>query len=372
MRLTSALASLCLFLSVASAHRGAYERRNYDSSPALAYREEDFDLSSRDILYNDELSERALFDDDELYERTFDDELPARNLLYEDDISERDFLEDSYDLAERDYFDEEELSSRFIDYDDLEVRVKNPKPNKKHTIRANQAKAKPGYQRQNKADRSKQWAAKDQQRTKTKATNRLDTFKNGAAARSGRPWQANKNGKRADINKAKKAAGAQRAEEARNKTPGKRARQIQGRINRNPRAQRTHNPQKVHWDGTAVQQLDRLGLKGKDRKRVKKFHTNTVKNYMTGINKGRKPADQAVSGRIFNLVHKQTSPHDKKMHVTGKVMKAGGAPIAPPYKPKNGQDPQYHHMYTKHDSAKRLPTALKKAVADRKGNYQRI
>ncbi|TFK23342.1 hypothetical protein FA15DRAFT_670538 [Coprinopsis marcescibilis] len=372
MRLTSALASLCLFLSVVSAHRGAYERRSYDSNSDLAYREEDFDLSSRDILYDDELSERALFDDDELYERTFDDELPARNLFYEDDISKRDFLEDSYDLAERDYFDEEDLSSRLINYDDLEVRVKNPRANKKRTKRAAKAKAKPGYQRQNKAERSRKYAAKDQQKTKTKATNRLVTFRNRAAARSGRPWQANKNGKRADINKAKKAAGAQREEAARNKPPGKRARRIQRRIDRNPRAQKSHNPQKVHWDGTAVQQLNRLGLKGKDRRSVKKFHRNTVKNYMTSINKGREPADQAVSGRIFNLVHKQTSPHDKKMHITGKVMKAGGAPIAPPYQPEDGQEAQYHHMYTQHNSAKRLPEALKKAVADRKGNYQRI
>ncbi|TFK23340.1 hypothetical protein FA15DRAFT_656766 [Coprinopsis marcescibilis] len=253
------------------------------SKPSLAYREEDFDLSSRDILY-----------DDELYERTSGDDLSARNFLHEDNISERDFLEDSYDLAERNNLDEGDLSSRSIAYDDLEARVKTPKPNKKHTIRAAQAKARPGYQRHNKAARSKRWAAKDQQRTKAKATNRVDTFKNGAATR--RRMQRTPRRYRAGRGYGRSRGGWTGA-----------------------LVHRSHQPQKILWDPTALKDLDKLGLKGKGRRRVKKFHTNTVKNYITGFNKDRKPAEQAVSGRIYNLFHKQTSPLDKKMHVTVQV-----------------------------------------------------
>ncbi|TFK17753.1 hypothetical protein FA15DRAFT_675845 [Coprinopsis marcescibilis] len=302
MRFTSVFAALAIFSGAASALTIPLESRNLDESLSLA---------SRDVP-DLELVERALFDEAvEVLERSF----------YDDDS-----------LVERSWLDEDELIAR-LEYDDmLEVRK-----SKQRKARAATAKAagKPA-----KAARTANWNAANKGTNKAKTTARNDRFKNN--------WTAKKT---TEAKAAARAAGK----------PEDKARAPKWKKNKNGKAVKpafsrkgAQKGQKVFWDANAVDGLNKLGLKGKERKSVKKFHVGTAKRAMK--------KNGADSAHIYQLAHKNSSPHDKNMHITGKLFKGNNVAIPPTYKPPGGGAAQYHHMYTSSNDPHKLPSALKKAV----------
>jgi len=117
----------------------------------------------------------------------------------------------------------------------------------------------------------------------------------------------------------------------------------------------THTPAKVSFSGGAKKHLDNLGLHGKDRKNVKKFHSKIAKNEM-----GKKGADSA---QIKHLAHTEGSK-DPKMHMTANLWDKNNKRIKSTYgtPPKKGD---LHHLYT---GSKPLPKAYTNAVAKKGGS----
>ncbi|KAG6824763.1 hypothetical protein H0H92_005887, partial [Tricholoma furcatifolium] len=179
----------------------------------------------------------------------------------------------------------------------------------------------------------------------------------------GSPFYENKLRERSPIEKEEIVERRESKENPNNANPGKP--ETTTKNGKNGKAPSKHDwsrkgqpGQKVFWTPSATRQLDILGLHGKDRKAVKKFHVNAVKKAMAQI-------PGATSAKIFRLAHKNTSPDDKKMHITGKFYADGNVLIPSTYKPTNSDkqlEAQYHHIYTPSNDPEKLPTAFKNAV----------
>ncbi|KAF8990063.1 hypothetical protein BDQ17DRAFT_1372381, partial [Cyathus striatus] len=107
----------------------------------------------------------------------------------------------------------------------------------------------------------------------------------------------------------------------------------------------THTPAKVPFSRGAKKHPDNLGLHGKDRKNVKKFHSKVAKKEM-----GKKSADLA---QIKHLAHTEGSK-DPKMHMTSNLWNKNNKRIKSTYgtPPKKGD---LHHLYT---GSKPLPKLI--------------
>ncbi|KAF8988140.1 hypothetical protein BDQ17DRAFT_1374327 [Cyathus striatus] len=117
----------------------------------------------------------------------------------------------------------------------------------------------------------------------------------------------------------------------------------------------THTPAKVPFSRGAKKHPDNLGLHGKDRKNVKKFHSKVAKKEM-----GKKSADLA---QIKHLAHTEGSK-DPKMHMTANLWNKNNKRIKSTYgtPPKKGD---LHHLYT---GSKPLPKAYTNTVAKKGGS----
>lgn len=305
MRLTSVFTCLSVLVAAASALTIPLDVRGYGDDSDLSV------IAARDAA--DVVAP--------IYERDLD---------FEDDLLERSFFDNIDDLLERDSIYDDLLEVRkgpkprpppLTPAEKAAKKAARPPPKRPARVAASKARATP----QNKKDRKAVWDSKNKGSSAAKRQVRNDAFKARWAAKpenAKRKWKKNLNGKGPVRDFSKKGQ------------PG----------------------QKVFWSQNARNDLNKLGLTGKDRRKVKNFHKNLAKASM-------KANPGANTAEIYQLAHKNTSPHDKRLHATGKLFNAKGNLMPPAgYTPPPGSPaPRYTHMYAHTDNVNTLPAAMKNA-----------
>jgi len=121
--------------------------------------------------------------------------------------------------------------------------------------------------------------------------------------------------------------------------------------------QKIKDKAKVTFSSGASRRLDGMGLHGKDRKAVKKYHKNMVKNDMK--------KHGAAKANIVATAHTGGTVKEEKNHITPQFSDPSGKPIPSSWtdsktgKTKTGEKDQ-HHVYV-NEKAK-TPSAWTKAV----------